>query len=119
MNQVQYLEFHRKQCDRMIKITEAKNRDYAGAGNAFANFTGVEAFGFATTEQGFLTRMYDKFSRVSNFVKNGELMVKDESVEDTLLDLANYSILFMGYIQSKKKEKGVEIIGSTLDTNRK
>lgn len=116
MNQQQYLEFHRQCCDKMIKITEAKNSDYAGGDDAFANFTGVEKLGFASTEQGFLTRMYDKFSRISSFVSKGELMVKDESVEDTLLDLANYSILFMGYIESKRRASAP--IEATLDREK-
>jgi hypothetical protein len=47
--------------------------------------------------------MLDKVARVVTFVKKGVLQVKDESVEDTLLDLANYCILFAGYIKAKKR----------------
>lgn len=54
------------------------------------------------TEQGFLTRMMDKMKRISSFVEKGELQVKDESVTDTLRDLANYSCLLAGYIKSQK-----------------
>jgi len=32
-----------------------------------------------------------------------ETFSKDESIEDTLLDLSNYAILMAGYIKSKKK----------------
>ena len=111
MNRKDYMQFHRECCDRMIKITEAKNQDYAGDGtDAFANFSRVAAMGIATTEQGFLTRMLDKLSRLSSFVSKGFLAVKDESVEDTLLDLANYCLLFAGYLRSKRaldpKEEG-------------
>jgi hypothetical protein len=42
-------------------------------------------------------------ARIASFVKNGELKVKDESVQDTLLDLANYSMLFAAYLKSIKK----------------
>ena len=47
--------------------------------------------------------------RISNFCKNRELTVKDESVKDTFLDLANYAlinyILFEEWENSKKVNK--------------
>ncbi len=103
MTREEYLAFHRKCCDLMVVITTAKNADYCGlAKSPFANFEKVEDLGICSTEQGFLTRMMDKFMRINSFVQKGVLEVKDESIEDTLLDLANYSILFAGYIRSKK-----------------
>lgn len=105
MSSKEYLEFQKKCCEEMIAICEKKNADYAGGGDdAFANFTGIESVcGSITTEMGFLTRMYDKFSRIGSFIQNGNLKVKDESVKDTLLDLANYCILFAGYLESTRK----------------
>ena len=100
-----YLELHKSLCNRMIEITARKNADYTGGSadnDAFANFRQVERLGICSTEVGFLTRMTDKMSRINSFVKKGELKVKDESVEDTLLDLANYCLLMLGYIRSKK-----------------
>lgn len=103
MTKEDYLKFHRECLEKMAKITAAKNADYTGIGDdPFANFTRVELLGICSTEQGFLTRMMDKLSRITSFVQKGELQVKDESVEDTLLDLSNYCILMMGYIKSKK-----------------
>ena len=103
MTKKEYFEFHKACCDKMIAITAAKNADYTGVGDdPFANFTRVESLMICTTEQGFLTRMMDKFSRIVSFSQKGELQVKDESVEDTLLDFANYCILLAGYIKSKK-----------------
>jgi hypothetical protein len=106
MNKQEYLEYHRSCCDKMMDITTRKNHDYAGfSDDAYSNFTVVENCGIASTEQGFLTRMMDKISRINSFVKQGVLNVKDESIEDTLIDLANYSILMAGYIKSKKNEE--------------
>lgn len=103
MTKQDYFEFHKECLEKMAKITAAKNADYTGVGDdPFANFTRVEAMGICSTEQGFLTRMMDKMSRINSFVQKGELQVKDESVQDTLLDLANYAILLAGYIRSKK-----------------
>lgn len=88
----------------MVEIAKAKNHDYAGFdSDPFANFKIVENCGIASVEQGFLTRMMDKVSRINSFVKQGVCNVKDEKIEDTLIDLANYSILMAGYIKSKKE----------------
>jgi hypothetical protein len=98
------MEMHKALCEKMMEITARKNADYAGSGeDPFANFRQI---GYLVqspniVEVGFLTRMSDKLSRVGSFISNGELKVKDESVEDTLLDLANYCILFIGYLKSK------------------
>lgn len=104
MNKEQYFEFHDEFTRSMATITREKNSDYTGSsGDPFANFTRVEALGICSTEQGFLTRMTDKLCRISSFVQKGTLLVKDESVQDTLKDLANYSILMAAFIESKKK----------------
>lgn len=104
MNKEEYFKYHEKICTKMMEITRAKNADYTGVGSdPFSNFTRVELLGNCSTEQGFVTRMVDKLSRIISFVQKGILEVKDESVEDTLIDLANYCILFSGYIKHKKE----------------
>lgn len=105
MTKQEYMDFHAECCRKMIEVTKAKNADYTGTSDdPFANFSRVEIVGICSTLQGFLTRMFDKFSRITSFVQKGVLEVKDESVEDTLLDLANYSILMAGYIKSIKQK---------------
>lgn len=42
-----------------------------------------------------LTRMSDKFERLKNLTMHDHPMVLDESIEDTLLDLANYCLIFI------------------------
>lgn len=103
MDKKEYLKNFKELTDRMLEITTAKNKDYTGDDNSpFKNFTMVETMGFASTEQGFLTRITDKVMRVSSFVKHGILHVADEKVEDTLLDCANYCLLMICYLRSKK-----------------
>jgi hypothetical protein len=103
----EYMSFHKAACDKMVAITKAKNADYCGTNpSPFANFA-------KHGELGFLVRMHDKIARVESFVSKGFLKVKDESVLDTLFDLANYSILLAGFITSKgdtmaKKKKVVK-----------
>ncbi|MCC6809958.1 MAG: DUF1599 domain-containing protein [Deltaproteobacteria bacterium] len=94
----------REKTQKMVEVCEAKNADYAGAtSDPFANFTRVESLGICKTEVGFLTRMTDKLCRIASFAAKGTLAVKDESVEDTLLDLANYCLLFGAYLAEKKR----------------
>lgn len=103
MEHQEFLEYHEEVLKKLAIIVKAKNHDYnSNLDDAFANFKSVEQLNICTTEQGFLTRMMDKFQRVSSFCKKGVLKVEDEKIEDTLLDLANYSILLAGYIKSKK-----------------
>ena len=88
----------------MVETMEAKNADYSGASadDPFFNFTRVEALEIASAEQGFLTRMTDKFTRIISITKKGSAKVKDETIIDTLVDLANYSLLLAAYLESKK-----------------
>lgn len=105
MTKEEYIKFHQESCNKMVAVTKAKNADYTGGSDdPFANF---EQIGHlvqvpSVVEIGFLTRMSDKFSRIGSFVTKGILLVKDESVEDTLIDLANYCILMAGYLRAKK-----------------
>jgi hypothetical protein len=104
MNRQQLFEMHIQMCDEALNLMRRKNADYAGSGgeNPFANFTRSEAMGLCSTEVGFLVRMTDKMSRLSSYVESGKLLVEDESVNDTLIDLINYSVLLAGYIKSKQ-----------------
>jgi folate-dependent tRNA-U54 methylase TrmFO/GidA len=106
MTKAEYMAFHQECCNKMIAITKAKNSDYTGdSGDPFANFAQIGGLVQlpGVIEIGFLTRMSDKISRIGSFVTKGTLQVKDESVEDTLLDLANYCLLFAGYLRSKRQ----------------
>lgn len=68
----------------MINLYAKKNHDY---GNAFER--GLDFIGPKYA----LSRLFDKVNRFATFSNNEEFLVKDESVEDTLIDLANYSIM--------------------------
>ncbi|MBK9580340.1 MAG: DUF1599 domain-containing protein [Fibrobacteres bacterium] len=103
MNQEQYLQRFKELTDLMYETTKKKNADYTGGDTQpFKNFEMVEVLGFATTEQGFMTRITDKVMRIAGFVKNGTLQVVDEKVTDTLLDCATYCLLMICYLESKK-----------------
>jgi hypothetical protein len=106
MNKQEYLKFHEAACRKMVEITKRKNADYTGGSDdPFSNFRQIGGLvqSEAVIEIGFLTRMSDKMSRIGSFVANGKLEVMDESVDDTLLDLANYSILMLGFLTEKRQ----------------
>ena len=87
----------------MHRILDDKGHDYAGADDRFFNFRLCESFGLPTWK-GIIVRLSDKFSRIMQAAKNdGELQVKDESLYDTCVDLANYALLLYGaYLDGKK-----------------
>jgi hypothetical protein len=101
MTRAEYLEEFKKLTDKMYDTTYRKNSDYTNGEDPFKNFKMVETLGVATTEQGFVTRMTDKMMRLATFAAGGKLMVADEKIEDTLLDLSVYSLLFICYLRSK------------------
>jgi hypothetical protein len=63
-----------------LKLFKKKNNDY---GDAFANYGPI----------GVIIRMGDKIQRLSAVTKNGVIMVNNESLRDTLLDLHNYAAM--------------------------
>lgn len=69
--------------DKMIHLYEMKNQDYGNSFEQSCNDFGITAG---------LVRMSDKFNRIKSLTKNDNL-IKDESIEDTLIDLANYAIM--------------------------
>lgn len=88
MNNEKVLQ-HKAICDELNKLYEKKNHDY---GDSFHQ-TFVEE-GLAMTR----IRLGDKFSRFKTLSRltnsdSDEQQVTDESIRDTLMDLANYAIM--------------------------
>lgn len=75
----------------MVKTFVKKNHDY---GNSF--FESLDKRGLVAA----LIRMEDKMNRL-NSLSERETQVTDESLIDTLLDLANYSILTSMWLGNK------------------
>ena len=81
-------------CDEIVSTYEAKNSDYG------------DSFSHTIRKHGILSsfiRIEDKFRRFENLVLNGKGKVKDETIEDTLLDLASYAI--MTEMELRRKEE--------------
>ena len=77
-------------------LYDAKNRDYG------------DSFGKSFQEWGMpmaCIRLTDKLNRLCALTKSGEQRVQDERIEDTLRDLANYSIMTLIEIERRKREQ--------------
>lgn len=88
--------------EEMRETHNRKNHDYATDTDPLSNLRLCETFGVEAW-LGTLVRMADKWSRITELSKK-EAMVADESIKDTLIDLANYSLLC--YILLEEHEKG-------------
>ncbi|NFH81689.1 DUF1599 domain-containing protein [Clostridium botulinum] len=78
------LNKHKSICQDLNKLYEAKNKDY---GDSFGK--SYQEYGLTMT----CIRLEDKLNRLKSLAKGSEQQIKDESIEDTLKDLANYSIM--------------------------
>lgn len=77
------VEMHAAICRELNNLYERKNADYGDSfGKSFAEY------GLAAP----CMRLEDKLNRLKSLRKK-EAKVKDESIEDTLLDIANYAIM--------------------------
>lgn len=68
----------------MLETYKKKNADY---GNSFSET--IQEFGFIPA----VARINDKLKRVKNMVKGNEMNIKEESLRDNLMDIANYCVL--------------------------
>ena len=81
MNKTDRLEKLTKQ---LIKTYKAKNADY---GDSFTD--SFKEFGITSA----VVRMNDKMNRIKSLSKKNGRQVKDESLKDSLMDLANYALM--------------------------
>jgi hypothetical protein len=86
---------------KCLEIARRKNNDYGGSNsNPYQNFSNSEIVG-VSVEKGIMVRMMDKVSRISTLLEK-EAQVKDESIQDTLDDLINYTAILKSYLKDKK-----------------
>ncbi len=85
---------HEKICKELNEIYAKKNADY---GNSFGDT--FQKLGLISA----ITRISDKYNRICNLAtkNSNETKVKDETIEDTLKDLANYCIMTLIEMQYK------------------
>lgn len=77
------VQHHAQICQKLNEIYARKNHDYGDSfGKGYAEYGMVMA----------VIRLEDKLNRLRSLIK-AESLVKDESINDALMDLANYAIM--------------------------
>ena len=71
-------------CQKLNQVYKAKNHDYGDSfGDTYKKLGIISA----------VTRLSDKMNRIISLAVSHDTQVKDEKIEDTLLDMANYAIM--------------------------
>jgi hypothetical protein len=92
---VSKIDKHIKICAELADLYDAKNKDY---GDSFGK--GYKEYGMKMP----VIRLEDKLNRIKSLIKN-EASVKNESLIDTLMDLANYSIMTIIELEGDKENE--------------
>lgn len=89
------VQLHREVCEEINDLYTRKNHDY---GDSFHQTFVEEGMAMARI------RLGDKFSRFKTLSWGGEQKVNDESIRDTLIDLANYAIMTVVEMEAAKHD---------------
>lgn len=95
------LDIHEELAGKAREIMTAKNHDYAHEGDVFRNFRRYGTFGV-------LVRLSDKLARLDSFEENKEFAVADEKLEDTIVDIINYAVIYLAMKQEGKPKVEVK-----------
>lgn len=76
-------ELHKQICGNMHNTYKAKNADY---GDSFAKVREVYP-------ETVCIHIMEKLERLKTLLRGAEQQVKGESIDDTLLDIANYAVM--------------------------
>lgn len=92
------VNLHAEICNKLNELYAKKNADYGNSFGETFNELGIISA---------ITRMADKYHRICKLAVNGinSNEVKDEKIEDTLMDLANYSIMTLVELELNKTTK--------------
>ena len=82
--QLENVRAHGAICKQLNALYERKNHDYGDSFHESWNDFGLPMAAI---------RLGDKYRRLKSFAMGKEMKVTDESVRDTLMDLANYAIM--------------------------
>lgn len=90
------VEMHRAICSALTELYERKNHDYG------------DSFHVSYVEEGMAMpriRLGDKFNRFKTLTRTDKVLVGDESIRDTLIDLANYAIMTLIEMEREQYDK--------------
>ena len=90
------INHHKDICKKLNTLYADKNHDY---GNSFGKT--YEKYGDISA----LVRISDKMNRIEQLVESGEQKVTDEALEDSLLDMANYLMMWAMELEGQKEKR--------------
>ena len=90
------IEAFTRKAVEIIELYAKKNKDYGNAFHASFIKWGIMYL---------LSRLDDKLNRLTTITKNGSTAVTEESVKDTLMDIAAYAL--MGLVELEKQNETV------------
>lgn len=89
-----------KALEELALLHDLKNRDYGTEEDPLANCRASEVWGISAW-LGTMVRANDKMVRIQSFARKGSLA--NESLEDSLIDLAAYSLIALVLYRRSKK----------------
>lgn len=91
------IKMHKSLCEELNKIYEQKNSDYGDSFGKTFKLLGIISA---------VTRITDKYNRLVELSTKPEeeRRVQDETIEDTLLDMANYCMMTVIELRKAKDE---------------
>ncbi len=81
-----------------LGILKKKNADYANSEDPFKNFK-FSSLVDVSVSKAILVRILDKLARINNLIDKGTNEVKDETVQDTIIDSINYLAILGAWLQ--------------------
>lgn len=100
MTQEEFFKYIEQTYHDALAIVAKKNKDYATDVDPFKNFKLSSLVGVSPA-RAILVRISDKMARVVNLLEK-PASVKDETVEDTIVDMINYLAILKAYIHDQQ-----------------
>lgn len=95
-----------------LDVQRVKNADYARTDDPFENF---RTFG----SLGILVHISDKLARLRRFEESGEFALKEDTVENVVINLMNFAALYLFFKQDEdEKERAIEVLTEPVSIER-
>lgn len=102
MERKEFIRSLEKTFAKGIELVRIKNKDYGAESNPFKNFESAKLIGL-DVKDAILVRTLDKLSRIGNLLHT-EAAVKDETIEDTIVDAINYLAILKARIEFENSQ---------------
>lgn len=104
--------YHRDLFTKCLETLGSKKNDYSNK-DEFSNFLTSSMIAGTIPEQSFLTLIGTKVARLRELTTTDK-EVKNESVQDTILDLVCYTSLLGKYLKFRKQDKNIRQLNADL-----